>query len=211
MDDFSIEYALLCMQNALQDAVTPELRAVVMDVNKDEESLYIRMYYDGNISDDLIDQYDCAITECSAHYVPDTISDYGVERLDYPQKIPVRGRLAYLRKEPGLSFPSQPKIEMKEFHVAYALLAVGQALLGKVTPELRAVVVDASEEEKLLYVHFYYDGAVSEDLIELWKSAIAEAKTDFGFDCMLDSGVERFDFPSQEFPFRGRYAYIRKE
>jgi hypothetical protein len=51
-------------------------------------------------SEKLIDLWQCAITEASVALGPDCVLDDGVERLDYPKKIPLRGRYAYLRKEP---------------------------------------------------------------------------------------------------------------
>jgi len=94
--------------------------------------------------------------------------------------------------------------------MGYVLLAVQSALVGMVTPELRAVVVDFCQEEQLLYIRFYYDGQVSEELIKLWKCAISAAHANLRLDCRLDGEVERVDYP-QEPPFRGRYAYFRKE
>lgn len=98
----SLGYALLSVQGALLSAVTPELRAVVVDFNITSEELFLRLYYNGNTSEKLIDLWQCAITEASAHLGPDCRTDGNVERLDYPQTIPLRGRYAYLRKEPIL-------------------------------------------------------------------------------------------------------------
>lgn len=91
--------------------------------------------------------------------------------------------------------------------LGYALLSVQSALLGEVTPELRAVVVDLDKEDDLLFLRFYYDGEVSEKQIDLWQCAMTES--DAGTR-MMDGNVERLDYP-QEIPFRGRYAYRRKE
>jgi hypothetical protein len=99
---------------------------------------------------------------------------------------------------------------MKIFSIGYALLAIQRALLDVVTPELRAVVVDVCKETHLLYIRFYYDGEVVEELVDLWQCAIKEARVDLGPDCVLDDRVERLDYP-KEIPFRGRYAYLRKE
>lgn len=99
---------------------------------------------------------------------------------------------------------------METFSMSYALLSIQRALLGVVTPELRAVVVDVCSGDKLFYIHFYYEGEVSEGVIDLWECAITESSADFGPDCILDAGVERLDYP-QKIPFRGRYAYLRKE
>ncbi|MBS0620204.1 MAG: hypothetical protein JSS61_01935 [Verrucomicrobia bacterium] len=99
MEIYSLGYALLATQNALLDVIAPELRAVVVDFCKDEGLLYIRFYYDGEACEKLIDLWQCAITEASAAMGPDCLLDEAVERLDYPQKIPQRGRFAYLRRE----------------------------------------------------------------------------------------------------------------
>jgi hypothetical protein len=47
-------------------------------------------------------------------------------------------------------------------------------------------------------------------LIDFWLSTIAEIKANFAPNIMLDSGVEQVDYPLT-YPFRGRYAYCRKE
>ncbi len=213
MEVFSIEYALLAMQSALLREVTPELRAVVVDLDKDEQILRVRFYYDGEASEKMIDLWDCAISEGSADLGPEFLLEAQIERLDYPQKIPPRGYYAYLRKESDSSNHKDGlcrKVKITEISTGYALLAAQHALLGVVTPELRAVVVDFDKEEPLLYIRFYYDGEVPEKLIDLWQCAIKEASLDFGPNCRLDGGVERADYP-KTFPFRGRYGYFRKE
>ncbi len=214
MEQISIEYALLSAQRALLDVITPELRAVVVDVCPDDDLMYMYFYYDGEVSEKLIDLWQCATAEASAPLGPVCFLDYDVVRLDYPAEIPLRGCFAYLRKEPGengLRFPlkleERPKCECL---VADALLAVQSAMLGVVTPELRSVVVDAPQGEHFLYVRFYYDGEVSQELIDLWQRAILETRMDFGPEYQLDGAVERVDYP-QEVPFRGRFAYFRKE
>lgn len=213
MDYFSIEYALLAMQNALLREVTPNLRAVVVDLDKDTRVLHARFYHDGEISEKMTDLWSCVNAEASASLGPDCFVDFQVERLDYPRRIPLRGRLAYLRKEDD-SFDSSsalwPRIEIKEQTIGYALLAVQQALLGIVTPELRAVVVDFDKGASLLYIHFYYHGDVPERLTNLWQAAIREASLSFGSNCLLDGIVNRVDYPAT-FPFRGRFGYFRKE
>ncbi|PWU15455.1 MAG: hypothetical protein C5B45_02575 [Chlamydiae bacterium] len=105
MKIFSVEYALLATQHALLSVVTPELRAVVIDVCKKEKLLYMCFYYEGEISEENLDLWQCAITEAS-DLEPDCVLDDRIKRLDYPQEIPSRGRYAYLRKEPSLSNPN---------------------------------------------------------------------------------------------------------
>jgi hypothetical protein len=212
MDDFSIEYALLAMQRALLGEVTPELRAVVIDLNKEEQIFYANFYYDEEASEQRIDLWDCAVTEVIAALGPDCFVESQIERLDYPKRIPLKGYCAYLRKEGSwadrqISFPQVKIVEKDEGH---ALLSVQRSLLGVVTPELRSVVVDVDKEKSELYIRFYYDGEVSKELIDLWQGAMAEANKDFGLEYALNGGVERVDYPAT-YPFRGRYAYRRKE
>lgn len=278
METFSIGYVILSYQAALLDAVTPELRAVIVNIDKDTKILYSRFYYDGDVSEETIDLWSCVETEASASLGPDCRVDGNIERLDYPQKIPCHGYLVYLRKEENLCVdnsqlkktilkhkdpelllkkskqPHQKMVNFEEFigysinrqteekvktswgiihrlkdkmhiipayegHIkdlrdkyviAYALLSVQNALLGRVTPELRFVVVDFCEEKKLLYIHMYYDGESSKEHLDMWESVILETWADLGPECLIDKGIERLDFPKKE-PFRGRYAYFRKE
>jgi len=99
--------------------------------------------------------------------------------------------------------------------ISSVLLSTQKALFGVVTPHLRAVVVDYISEGNIIYIRFYYDGEVSEELIDLWDCAITEIISDFGADYQFDEAIERVDFP-QRIPFRGAsrsgyYAYLRKE
>lgn len=209
MDTLSIEYALLSTQKALLDVITPELRAVVVDFNNREQLLYLRFYYHGEVSEELIDIWQCVITEVDLG--PDCKLDDGIERLDYPIPIPLRGRYAYLRKENfSPSICKAQSVSMEIVPIAQGLLAVQSTLLGVVTPELRAVIVDFLQEEQLLYIRFYYDGEISEELIKLWQCAIIETSFGLGIEHKLDGKVERCDYP-QIIPFQGRYAYARKE
>ncbi len=200
------------MQCALLDEVTPQLRAVVIDIDNDEEILYSRFYYDGEASEKQIDLWDCAISEAATDLQPEFLLRAHIERLDYPKKIPSFGYFAYLRKEcDELNYKNDlHRPEIKEMSIGYALLAVQHAMLGVVTPDLRAVVVDFDKEEPLLYIRFYYSGKVSDKMVSLWESTIKEASVNFGSGCPLDSNVERIDYPGT-FPFRGRFAYVRKE
>ncbi|KPK32508.1 MAG: hypothetical protein AMS24_04010 [Chlamydiae bacterium SM23_39] len=282
METFSIGYVILSYQRALLDAVTPELRAVVVDIDKDTKILYSRFYYDGDVPEETIDLWSCVETEASASLGPDCRVDGNIERLDYPQKIPCHGHLAYLRKEENLcvdnsqlktpiftykdlkqllkkskqkhqqkyqeiinfeefigysinretgekiktswgiihqlkdkmhiipAFPGRIKDLRDKYVIAYALLSAQNALLGRVTPELRSVVVDFCEEKKLLYIHMYYDGKSSKEHLDMWESVILETWADLGHECLIDKGIKRLDFPKEEL-FRGRYAYLRKE
>lgn len=213
MDFFSIEYALLAIQSALLKEITSELRAVFIDLDKEEHIFYARIYYDGKVSEKMIDLWDCAIAEASADLGPDCFVNSQIKRLDIPEKIPLVGYCAYMRKEDDSSYDvanAFSRVNIKERSIGYALLAVQHALLGIVTPELRAVIVDFNQEEPLLYIRFFYDGKVSKTLSDLWQSAISNAKKDFGNDCILDGKVEQVDYP-HPLPFRGRYAYSRKE
>lgn len=210
MDHCSVPYALLSMQCALLGEITPELRAVRLNLDVQREILYVRFYYDGESSEKMIDLWQCAITEASAHLGPDCFVESEVERLDFPKKIPDWGYLAYLRKEPFAYGRPRNRVKIEEKTIGYALVAVQQALLGVVTPELRTVIVDFDKEANWLYIRFYYDGEVPEELLTLWQDTITQSVADFGSDCLLDAAVERVDYP-KEYPFRGRNAFRRKE
>jgi hypothetical protein len=212
MDDFSIDYALLAMQRALLREVTPELRAVIVNLDKEEQTFYAHFYYDGEVSEERRDLWDCAVTESIAALGPDCSVGSKIERWDFPKKIPMKSYCAYLRKEDH-SIDQEvlfPRLKITGKEVGSALLSVQHALLGVVTPELRAVVVDVDEEKSELYIRFYHDKEVSKEIKDLWQEAMAEASKDFGLEYALDGGIERVDYPAA-YAFRGRWAYSRKE
>ena len=209
MEYTSLEYSLLSIQCALLEVISPEIRAVAIDLDENERIFYIYYYYDGEVCEEFIDLLQCATTEGTAH--SHFFEGEKIQRLDYPKEIPIKGRLVYLRKEPISLCYKKEKIRYEEFSHAYAMLAMQSALLGVVTPELRAVIVDVEVEDKLLYIRFYYDGEVSEEIKKIWENAINEAnKVLEDFEHHLDGKIERIDFP-ETMPFRGRYAYHRKE
>lgn len=70
----------------------------MVDFDEEKRVLYIRVYYHGEASKEIIDLWQRAISEIVA-LLPGYVLDQGVERIDYPQKFPFRGRLAYRRKE----------------------------------------------------------------------------------------------------------------
>lgn len=108
MELFSTDYALLAAQRALSGSVTSELRALDVKCYPESDTLYLRFYYDGKASEERIDLWECVITEASAALGPDCNLDAAIIRLDYPEKIPLHGRYAYLRKEPVILKPVNP-------------------------------------------------------------------------------------------------------
>lgn len=184
-DDYSVGYALLCVQRSLLDIVTADLRAVVVDLC--ENRLYLDYYYDGAVPEHDIERWSCAMTEASAAMGIDCCTDEKIERLDFPKPIPFigpsrgRGYLAFLRWEPGGPtvdpaniFRIQQEQNIEDVPEAYALLAANNALLGKVSPELRAVTVAVPSGSKLLRVYFFYDGDAGAEMIQLWEGAASE-------------------------------------
>lgn len=71
------------------------------------------------------------------------------------------------------------------------LMSVQRALLGRVTPNLRGVTV--GWESKLIRVHCFYDGVVSDDDHRRMDEVADQVRADFpdDFDCELV--VERYD------------------
>lgn len=94
-------------------------------------------------------------------------------------------------------------------------LSIQRALLGNISPKLRAVC--ANVEENKIYINFYYDGIISEDDQELYEHACAQIMADFSFpekgsdvetECNMQ--IIRLDFP-QKMPLIGHWVYYRNE
>jgi hypothetical protein len=91
--------------------------------------------------------------------------------------------------------------------LVYARLSIQTALLGAVTPNLRAVTVNIDEELKILTVIFIYHGEISDELFDLASVASAEIGM---LEYELDNRIERLDYP-EEIPDKGVLVYLRKE
>ena len=89
------------------------------------------------------------------------------------------------------------------------LLSVQRALLGMVTPSLRAVSATVDSIKNEVSYFFFYDGQITEEQRDLASCVINESSADF-FDYMVNSHIIRLDYP-QKIPFQGRVAYLRKE
>ena len=92
--------------------------------------------------------------------------------------------------------------------LTYARLSLQRALLGVVTPNLRAVYIDVDEKAKKLFISFFYDGEISDELFDITSTAIAEVDVPEYHE--LDDHIERLDFP-KKIPSRGHLVYLRKE
>lgn len=92
-----VVYARLSLQRALLGAITPNLKAVCIDVDKKTKKLFISFFYDGEITDEFFDIASTAMAEVD---VPGYYElDEKIEKLDFPEKIPSRGHLVYLQQE----------------------------------------------------------------------------------------------------------------
>ena len=91
--------SILSMQKALLHIVTPELRAVIIDLDNNKNVFFVRFYYDGIVNDTILDLWRSSIKKANAELHFDFTLDSNVERLDFPQEIPFRGRCVFLRKE----------------------------------------------------------------------------------------------------------------
>jgi hypothetical protein len=156
-----LSYALLSTLDALNGSITPELRAVVVNVKEKEKIFYIRFFYNGIVSEEIIELWSDVIGE--ANFYP---TDEGILRLDYPEKIPCNGSLAYYRKEPKDLVKAEKvkksfklPYENEKYFSANLRLAMQSALLGMVPPNLRVVCVDYFENH--ITVYFYYDGKIT--------------------------------------------------
>ena len=166
MKKFSITEVLLATQSALLNVIKPALRAVVVNLDTENDIFFIRFYHHGEISEETLDLWQCACTEASCHLIISQI-DEEIIRLDYPSEIPLDGHLAYLRKEPNIS---QEILKLKNsFVLPYkeekcflgnVNRAMQNALLGQANPNIREIAIN--NDENCIYVHFYYEGEIIE-------------------------------------------------
>ncbi len=89
------------------------------------------------------------------------------------------------------------------------LLSIQRALLGAITPRLRAVSVTWDKNSMVLY--FFYDGPISEYDQEESECAATEVLSDFPDDNVETRHI-RCDYPQRP-PYQGHgaVAYVRHE
>jgi hypothetical protein len=102
--------------------------------------------------------------------------------------------------------PYEKQVQIKLSRIA---LSMQQALLGAVTPSLRAVFVDIEMDQKILFFFFYYDGEITNVLFNLASTACAKVSADFP-EYVPQKTIVRLDAP-QKISGRGRYVYRRHE
>lgn len=91
---------------------------------------------------------------------------------------------------------------------SYLRLSVQRALLGNLAPNIRAVVAKLSGKNIGLF--FYFDGQVGDD-DELVSVIETEVIADFDEDFIVDTTIQRLDFPQQIKNTNGLLVYLRKE
>lgn len=208
-----LENTLLSIQEALCNSVTPQLRAVSLSIDKENFEFLPFFYYDGILTDELIELTGVVLAETDTFTGEVYFCRDSILRLDYPEKIPVKGTFAFLRYEPDLpEFKKKNRNFLRNEFVPFAIfrLDMQEALLGKVTPALRNVSVGMNSEEKKLIAHFIYDGEISDRDFTLASAAIRESGCSFP-DHEIESHIERVDFPNEMFPLGERLAYWRQE
>lgn len=207
----------------LTGEITPDIRAVMFSILQEKESrtLTIYFYYDGEISDQRLEDYYCLPTEGNYedYGYPRYWGDFKVEpiRRDYPNSIPEHEVLIYYRKEEkdlvGIQKYQQkmlasPFLDLGgEYFNAHLKLVFQRAFLGLCSPNIRRVTL--SWEKKLVFIHFYYDGAISEENHESMKTFMKEfVKHLPEMKCYLR--YYQMDYP-QPIPFSSLVVYARKE
>jgi hypothetical protein len=94
--------------------------------------------------------------------------------------------------------------------LALARLASQAGLLGAVTANLRAVVIQLEEAKKRLHIFFYYDGGIDDRTYDLASEAITEITAYFLPEYSYEEHIERLDFP-YSIPGLGVLVYERHE
>ena len=261
MDELRLVDAVWTAIRALWNEVTPQLRAVTVDLCEKTRSYRMCVYYDGDATETQLDLWDCVICEASVDF--DIFYEHlqSIIRIDYPIPIPQTGRLVYLRKEPLKSFRAQasyPEIKVNRvfksdqveeglfidpmdlktcrsslqliqtidgiktikiarpffllrepYLEAYAVLSLQKALLGRVITELRAVITEVLEGSNHVFVRFFYETPLTQDILLEWEEALSEVMADFGEGFTFDMALVLLPYP-QPIPFHGCYVYLKK-
>jgi hypothetical protein len=83
---------------SLLGEIIPQVRAVTVALDRTFITVYF--IYDGYLDEDQLEELDCGTDELWNRCPTDYRIDSKMIRVDYPNPIPILGKLVYLRKEP---------------------------------------------------------------------------------------------------------------
>ncbi len=112
-------------------AVAPSLRAVTVDIDRAHKRSFFFFFYDRIVSDELFELASVAVTEA---FLPDYFVEQQIVELDVPHIIPIRGKLAFLRKEPCLpNYMKEDRTALLKTESPFSVLFLDlqEALLGE--------------------------------------------------------------------------------
>ncbi|WP_333501113.1 hypothetical protein [Kluyvera genomosp. 2] len=92
---------------------------------------------------------------------------------------------------------------------SYLRLSVQRTLLGNLAPNIRAVVAKISG--KNIGLLFYFEGQVGDDDEELVSVIETEVIADFDENFIVDTTIQRLDYPQPINNINGLLVYLRKE
>jgi hypothetical protein len=210
-------------QRALTTYVGPNLRRVYVGWDSGRIDMYF--IFDGEISDEDLDDASCVSCEVSADFVDDCGCTSSCVRIDYPKLIPAFGQVCvYARKEvdsefegsrePFLSYLGKDYQKIEKDWVARrltVLLSCQRALLGAVPPHLRRVLVRWTEDKIVL--QFIFDGRISQSDEDDAGLVARRIEGDFEGTSKVEAHCVQFDFPNR---YKGSSeedlcVYCRKE
>lgn len=88
-------------------------------------------------------------------------------------------------------------------------LSIQRALLGAITPNIRAIFFELIE--KNIQIFFYYDGKIQDDDEENASVVTSEVIADFDDEFDLDLIIKQIDYPMDVVHPNGICVYYRKE
>lgn len=212
--------ALWSSQSALLREVTPDLRAVAVEAG---ERVRLRCIYDRPIDEDLRQVVSMIEDEVLIHYPDPRVSAVAETQMDDSIILTASETPVYHRREPNpLNMPAEaahpgghPDMlrddELSKPTVTRRLLglhAVQAALLGEVTPDLRAVTVDPTDGVR---VRLIYDRPIDAEINATVALVDAATRANLHLDDAVTTRAECV--PDGRIPASDAevYAYARKE
>lgn len=202
-------------QRALIGNVTPNLRLVGINIEKNDTPI-LEFFYDKTPTEDEEELASLTDTEFLSDFPMGFQTGFKITSLNYPEPIPKMLLKIYQRYEKNLNFDLSLNEEVTSFKEnplsdrSSFLNALQKALLGHVTPNLRAVCYEVKSEKEVT-IDFYYDQKPSEEELQLVQLAIKQLKSDLpSREYSVDSKIIVIPYP-KHFPKTMNLSYLRYE
>lgn len=191
------------LQRALIGNVPANLRAVTVEINSNTERT-LMFYFDCEPTGEEMESASLTVSEYVSDFPPyEFQTEWDIVTLPYPIPIPDAYLKIHQRYEKRLNLEISAEEEITSFKKnalsdrSAFLNVLQKALLGHITPNLRAVCYEVKSEKEVT-LEFYYDQKPSEEELQLAELSVNQLRSSLpSKEYLVDSKIIILPYPER--------------